>query len=460
MFYLLCKIEEFEVTMELASPSSMMRTLELDKICRACLTVKKDMKPLFGEGAELVSEMLMECARVQIDNTDGWPDKICIQCVHQVSRCHAFKLRVEKSDQQLRQYIKGITVIVEEPLPKEVAITQIELPPEMKHLHRSEIMAAQNDHHHHHHHQHMQRQEIQIQKSDGTTQQMIISNGQLHNTTAQLINGQILTTSHGQPILQAGQIIHQGQLVQTGNNVQLIQANGQAAQVVQIQRTGDGDRCEIIVQPDLTGEAQYFEDVTTLQDHQDIEEEHQPQTIEVQEEDLEDGGVTFTLAVSDAESETEDKQYLDSFISAEFITLQTSCPSPGRFVCNLCHKEFKHSKWLRSHMKSHSNWIKANCKKQPQCQICHRSFKGPGMLKMHMKTHEQKQHNCDICPKKFSSNHMLQNHLARHRGEKSHKCSHCDKSFYTATDLKNHMQHHLGLKGVQSKKSSSTSANA
>lgn len=56
-----------------------------------------------------------------MDNTDGWPDKICIQCVHQVSRCHAFKLRAEKADLQLREYIKGITVIVEEP------ITQIDL---------------------------------------------------------------------------------------------------------------------------------------------------------------------------------------------------------------------------------------------------------------------------------------------------------------------------------------------
>lgn len=156
----------------------------------------------------------------------------------------------------MRQYIKGITVIVEEPMPKELAITQIELPHQMKQLHRSDL----SHHHHHNEQQQMQRQEIQIQKSDGTTQQMIISNGQLHNTTAQLINGQILTTSHGQPIIQAGQIVHQGQLIQTGNNLQLIQANGQPAQVVQIQRTGDGDQCEIIVQPDLSGEAQYFED--------------------------------------------------------------------------------------------------------------------------------------------------------------------------------------------------------
>lgn len=61
--------------------------------------------------------------------------------MHQVSRCHAFKSRVEKSDQQLRQYIKGITVIVEEP------ITQIELPQQ---IHRNEIQLSRNDNAHHH----------------------------------------------------------------------------------------------------------------------------------------------------------------------------------------------------------------------------------------------------------------------------------------------------------------------
>lgn len=83
----------------------------------------------------------MEKCPFQVDETDGWPDKICIQCVHQVSRCHAFKSRVEKSDQQLRQYIKGITVIVEEP------ITQIELPQQ---IHRNEIQLSRNDNAHHH----------------------------------------------------------------------------------------------------------------------------------------------------------------------------------------------------------------------------------------------------------------------------------------------------------------------
>lgn len=41
-----------------------IKTLELDKICRVCLTIKKDMRPLFGE---MVADMLMECARIQVN---------------------------------------------------------------------------------------------------------------------------------------------------------------------------------------------------------------------------------------------------------------------------------------------------------------------------------------------------------------------------------------------------------
>lgn len=93
---------------------------------------------------------------------------------------------------------------------------------------------------------------------------MIITNGQLHN--AQIINtGQIVSTSQGQQMIQANtQNVQSGQnvqlhLVQTGNGtVQMIQQNGQPAQVLQIQRTSD-DRCEIIVQqPDVHGETQYY----------------------------------------------------------------------------------------------------------------------------------------------------------------------------------------------------------
>lgn len=85
------------------------RVLELDKICRVCTSERKDMRPLYSEK---VAEMLMEFAAIKVEPTEGWPDKICVQCVHQVSRCHAFKGLVERNDKELREYIKSLTVRV------------------------------------------------------------------------------------------------------------------------------------------------------------------------------------------------------------------------------------------------------------------------------------------------------------------------------------------------------------
>lgn len=146
---------------------------------------------------------------MQLDNTDGWPDKICIQCVHQVSRCHAFKKRVENSDKELRQYIKGITVIVEEP------ITQMEIHPAQTH------QVVKDDIHNHVQHANVTIQQPQTQQpatqqivttATHQPQQMIITNGQLHN--AQIINaaGQIVATTPLQSALATAQI--QGQICQ------------------------------------------------------------------------------------------------------------------------------------------------------------------------------------------------------------------------------------------------------
>lgn len=231
--------------MELGS----LKNLELDKICRICLAIKKEMRPLFGE---MVAEMLMEIAKIQIEQLDGWPDKICIQCIHQVSRCHAFKTRVEKSDTALRQYIKGITVVTEEQMHKELTL-DVQRPPQ-------KIQQIQPN---------PQIQEIHIQRADiptiaeTPTPTMILTNAQLLNTGAQIINaGHLLTTATGQQIIQAPQYhaAHLGQFIQGPNNtIQMITHGTPHPQILQIQRIAD-DRCEIIVQPEMTEQQQYYDE--------------------------------------------------------------------------------------------------------------------------------------------------------------------------------------------------------
>lgn len=554
-------------TMELIS----MRNLELDKICRICLAMKREMRPLFGE---MVAEMLMEIAKIQIEQLDGWPDKICIQCIHQVSRCHAFKTRVEKSDTTLRQYIKGITVVVEEQHQQQQQQHEMQhRPPPHIAPQPPKIQQIQPI------------QEIHIQRADIPTMAeqpaptMILTNAQLLNAGAQIINaGHLLTTAAGQQIIQAAPQYHAtqiGQFIQgLPNTIQMI-AHGAphpAAQILQIQRTAD-DRCEIVVQPEMQ-EQQYYDEnnmisvnpvqsmpvmvaaptihqhmasdspaagrtwpITHLihqhqhQQHQQHHhqqpepEEHlqqdQQEEEESEESHLKDGPDSECGDQDDsqidnddemveeelleeiegeveAEQEQEQEQEEEFYITdcesddeekklAEFMSQQTTCHE-GRFTCNLCRKEFSQEKWLQTHMSSHSNWLKANCKKQPECEICHKSFRGPGMLRMHMKTHEkadklptcsicfrefksksilyrhrqthfEKNFACTLCDKRFSSNYQLNIHVQRHKKpkEKEHKCQHCDKAFYNASDLKVHVNQHLGIKVIQIKKVSTTS---
>uniref|UniRef100_A0A182LVC1 Uncharacterized protein n=1 Tax=Anopheles culicifacies TaxID=139723 RepID=A0A182LVC1_9DIPT len=412
----------------------IVRNIELDKICRICLAVKKEMRPLFGE---MIAEMLMEIAKIQIEQMDGWPDKICVQCIHQVSRCHAFKTRVEKSDIALRQYIKGITVTVDpdnkDCIPTD--ITKMNLsPPKLQQVAPAPMIPPQL------HELHIQRTDMQAIQAEPpmAAPAMILTSAQLINAGAQIINtGHIITTATGQQIIQTTpqfQAASIGQFIQGPNNtVQMITQNGHPAHVLQIQRTAD-DRCEIIVQPDLT-EAQYLENVSSvplmvtapaattalnadgmhahqLQAHHHIAmeqtdhtehtehtehtdhtehtehiehiehiehtelEESEPETqmhekleedvdyvlpdddmIETDEIIEEGGGIDEGDMEYFAETECEESDEEEKQI-ADFITYQTSCPSPGRYVCKLCHKEFNQPKWLHLHMSSHTNWIK------------------------------------------------------------------------------------------------------
>jgi uncharacterized Zn-finger protein len=390
--------------------------------------------------------------------------------VHQVSRCHTFKKRIEKSDEQLKQYIKSLTVIVEEPTQRIPEIKAQSLQPQI--------------------------QEIQIQRPDPMPQgPLIIAN----INPASMLNGQqLIQTANGQ-IIQA-QI---GQFVQGPNNtIQMITTNpAPQPQLLHIRPEPDNRLTELIVQPTEISEPQFYDEIPVVvqsangqqtilnlphhqvqalqqqvhqqqqqnaQMHQVTASSSEPDEIEIHEvqnfddendylgeeleEVIEDENEqemeTTTIYVqqdiediSEMEQEVEDKQLL-----AEFLAQHTHSEGISKHFCNLCRQEFKHMKWLESHMKTiHSNWIKANCKKQPQCPICHKSFRGPGMLKMHQKTHERenKLPTCSVCGKEFKSKSILYRHRATHfANQKQHICTVCNKSFNSNYQLNAHIQRH------------------
>lgn len=454
-----------------------LKNVELDKICRVCLTPKKEMRPLFGE---LIADMLMEVANVSLEYIDGWPNQICLPCIHQISRCHAFKSRVEKADAQLREYIKGLTVVVNQ-VPKMLDISQLELPKEMKIIRTNQLISTPTGH------QLVQPQIIQ-QAEPPTIHQQIhpaanIATAQSLNQPIQMLQGaqvvHIQTADNTDPceiILHPSsdfvmlkspdnkmqQITHQQQQQQQTTSIpQQIQIQHQMApqqQHIQLQAQ------QIIVEEEqVVEEVQQCDDITM--DGDDVDGDNSNESEECPEET---GAVdNYSAGEEIPEAEIDEKLLLAEFMANQ-VTFQNNV-----HVCNLCQTEFKHVKWLQTHMKQHSNWIKANCKQLPQCEICGKSFKGPGMLKMHMKvhspkintcsichkefksksilyrhrqTHFEKSHVCQICQKSFGTNYQLNNHILRHKGEKNFKCNYCEKSYFSVSDLKNHLQSHLGVK--------------
>lgn len=231
---------------------------------------------------------------------------------------------VQKNDKELRQYIKSITVFES---PKESSIQ-----------HSSPIAS-----------------DTGFQE---TLPQLVLANGQILNT-AQIVshNGQSLE------ILPA----ELSQLLQSGNTVHMIGQNGQT-QLFQLEPSGPED-CEIIMDPDID-DTQYFEDITVTT-HDDIEttenvihldEENdilEEQTAEL--EDCEENGniiqEDFSYEENIENEELTEKEYL-----AEFISSQVSMPMPGKYLCNLCQKEFRQYRWMENHLKSHSNWIRVSLK--------------------------------------------------------------------------------------------------
>lgn len=155
------------------------------------------------------------------------------------------------------------------------------------------------------------------------------------------------------------------------NDVQLIE---------EIEEMGEFEEMEEINEIE---EIEEVEELEELDEVEDVEEVDCDQMIEHISEELEEedeqssqihnavGDAVYTVDLDEDDSVDEDREYIgDSRLTksnqftnlyvfaAEFISKQTSCPYPGKFICNLCRQEFKYSRWLQTHMKSHSNWIK------------------------------------------------------------------------------------------------------
>lgn len=83
--------------------------LNMDRICRICLTEGTNLSPIFCTDQEVndfsaLPQKIQVCGSIEIHEQDGLPSLICDICIYKASVAHEFRQQCQHSDAKLRMY--------------------------------------------------------------------------------------------------------------------------------------------------------------------------------------------------------------------------------------------------------------------------------------------------------------------------------------------------------------------
>ncbi|CAL7935162.1 unnamed protein product [Xylocopa violacea] len=456
--------------------------LNMDRICRICLTEGTNLSPIFCTDQEVndfssLPQKIQVCGSIEIHEQDGLPSLICDICIYKASVAHEFRQQCQHSDAKLRMYYNK---------PHKITIvdtyTQTESKIPKEHVDQQDYFV---------------KEEMQVASN---SQEYIHSNDSYCRDESSLSTGQIDMQNEKLFICSIGfdgskeiekdpctseNSVNETSLTQESNNV-------------------------IPGSIDLQNKPEDSQDI-----NQNPEEDDKKQDVEYFDENILDDSVkegegilqkrTSTRKVKSVPNKTYSEDEIDDNYYDSSNDGQDSVES--KFKCKVCSKCYNTQRGLKKHSLVHEkkhkcnicskmfyklenmeNHKKIHAAKPLACQLCHACFSKPQSLVRHLKSHTEKVNNmikqistdeqkdnkepkremkleddtddesgtvnevydfenapelykCEICSQYCSSLKNLKRHTLVH-GDKKYSCTVCKKWFFRPDTLKKHAEKH------------------
>lgn len=460
--------------------------INMDRICRICLTESASLSPIFCAGQEVVvndysslSQKIQVCGSIEIDEQDGLPSLICDVCVYKATVAHEFRQQCQHSDAKLRMYFNK---------PVKTAIVDTCTQTESKLAEKKQQQIVQEEEEE----DYFVKEEMQvvanpqeyIQSSDAYCRDEAGLNANQMDIQDKLFICSLRFEGSKEMEKEQEGNLHEATLAQEGSN-EITEGMG-------AQKGDEGQEvCQNSSEDEKKQEDEFF-DENILNMKED----------EITQKRTSARKVKSVPNKSYSEDEVEENYYESSNDGQD--------PLGSKFKCDVCSKRYNTQRGLKKHSLVHErkhkcnvcskmfyklenmeNHKKVHASKPLACQLCHTCFSKPQSLVKHLKSHtekvndmikqistdEQKDNSgkeakkemkleeedsddeggavnevydfenapelykCEVCSQYCSSLKSLKRHTLVH-GDKKYSCTVCKKWFFRPDTLKKHAERH------------------
>ncbi|XP_058823404.1 zinc finger protein ZFP2-like [Topomyia yanbarensis] len=419
-----------------SSVSDSPTIVYLDRVCRTCLVEKEkdQLKDLFEFG---LAETVMECVSVTIEEADGLPCHICVNCLQEVERICNFRQQCERSDASIRNLIEKSVVITQDSATKYEVLNVV------------------------------------LTDSDGNTETSAVV-VPIEELRFQLMNGgSTITTAIPESMNMPIEGINK--TVQFAALEELHQTNGIGSATPETNLHINFSVPTMLVEEECIEEASAIMNPSELLNDQTVEPEslqqEESEVLENLKKELSEfiGNIPKEPDLDDNDDdEMIHVDYLKDALTEEYIqsmekqlassVTRSDDPIQERLeqenMASLINDEDRilagdrnlqqclaDSEFVDRESNGESSLSASEFSKR-RCKICDMDFESNRHYHNHMKRHSEKRFECPHCPRKYSEKFVLKNHMLRHTGEKMHACDKCDARFYQKNMLNVHKRRH------------------